>query len=143
MEGVWPQLEGLLARRGGCTYLSHGTREFGATICLMTLARWFLAPRPVCASPSILRCAGMWGAVPPSRTGVRLFQHLLSRRMGLSSLLPGWLPWEISSSWVYKLENKFAPRTDRPPEGQSKWQQLRIPPCVRIPGQFTAKRSQT
>lgn len=35
MEGVWPQLEGLLTRRGGCTYLSHGTSEFRASICFM------------------------------------------------------------------------------------------------------------
>lgn len=35
MEGVWPQLEGLLTRRGGCTYLSHGTSEFRASVCLM------------------------------------------------------------------------------------------------------------
>lgn len=83
MEGVWPQLEGLLARRGGCTYLSHGTREFGATICLTSLAHWFLAPHPMCTSSSILRCA-WWGC------GVQHLPHVLEFSYFSTSLLGGW-----------------------------------------------------
>lgn len=54
MEGDWPQLEGLLTRRGGCTYLSHGTSEFRASACFMMVAHWFLAPHPICSCCSIL-----------------------------------------------------------------------------------------
>jgi len=83
MEGDWPQLEGLLTRRGGCTYLSHGTGEFRASSCLIndfgTLIFW-----PHVLFVLLFHPVGMGHGVKhvPRRAGAGLFLYLLSETPG-------------------------------------------------------------
>lgn len=72
----WEPYGGRLASVGRTTYpkgrmyIPFSWNKWVQSICLTILARWLLAPHPICSSSSIpfltYSWYGMWGEVPPS-----------------------------------------------------------------------------
>lgn len=153
MEGDWPQLEGLLTWRGGCTYLSHGTSEFRASDCFMMLAHWFLAPHPICSCSSIpFLCVVVWDAgwsVSCTELGLDCFlKHQQDGLVPSASRQASPISWLPPADLLLQL-GKWAQ------EWGLQWGQMLcrrarlndsdcslIPPCVTISEGFTTDRSQ-